>query len=198
MMKARTIGLVSAATLALAACGSKQEAADNGAADTVASDTANGTMSAPPAMSDSSAAVGLGQGFANAAAASDAFEIATSELAITTSKSAAIKAFARQMVSAHTESTAKLKTAAASASPAITPDPMLTAEQQQTLDGLRNKAGADFDAAYVAAQKTAHQATLDAVRGYAGNGDVPQLKAFATALVPTVTAHLNMAKGLKP
>nr|WP_237243577.1 DUF4142 domain-containing protein [Sphingomonas sp. LK11] len=38
---------------------------------------------------------------------------------------------------------------------------------------------------------------MDALRGYATTGDVPALKSFASELVPTVTAHLNMAKGLK-
>ncbi|MEP7007177.1 MAG: DUF4142 domain-containing protein, partial [Sphingomonas bacterium] len=44
----------------------------------------------------------------------------------------------------------------------------------------------------------AHQATLDALKSYSTGGDVPALKTFATGLIPTVTAHLNMAKSLKP
>jgi len=35
------------------------------------------------------------------------------------------------------------------------------------------------------------------LKGYAAAGDVSALKSFAGGLVPTVTAHLNMAKGLK-
>jgi putative membrane protein len=142
--------------------------------------------------------VSPGQLFANAAASSDAFEIAASELAETNSKSASVKAFAKQMVTAHTESTAKLKTAAMSAAPAITPDPSLTAEQSAKLTALQGLNGADFDKAYVSAQVDAHQMTLDALKDYSANGDVPELKTFASGLVPTVTAHLNMAKGLKP
>jgi putative membrane protein len=60
------------------------------------------------------------------------------------------------------------------------------------------KTGADFDTAYAADQVAAHQATLDALKSYSTSGDVPALKTFATGLIPTVTAHLNMAKGLKP
>jgi predicted outer membrane protein len=62
-----------------------------------------------------------GQAIANAAAASDAFEIATSQLAATNDASAAVKAFATKMITAHAESTAKLKTVAAAASPVLTP-----------------------------------------------------------------------------
>ena len=40
--------------------------------------------------------------------------------------------------------------------------------------------------------------TLDTLKAYAANGDVSSLKTFATEMVPVVTGHLNMAKGLKP
>ena len=43
----------------------------------------------------------------------------------------------------------------------------------------------------------AHQAALDALNGYATGGDTPALKDLAKAMIPTVTAHFNMAKGLK-
>ena len=73
----------------------------------------------------------------------------------------------------------------------------LSAMQQQMLDGLKGKSGTDFDAAYAAAQVAAHQATLDALSAYAASGDNAALQEMAKGLVPTVTAHLNMAKGLK-
>ena len=191
-MRYGTLIIASAAALALAGCGSKTEttSVDNTTVVTSETDTANLAVPAPVPLSP-------GQTFANAAASSDAFEIATSQLAQTASTSAAIKAFAGKMISAHTGSTEKLKTAAAGASPAITPDPTLTAEQQSTLDALKTKTGAEFDAAYKAAQVDGHQKTLDALKAYSASGDVPQLKTFATGLVPTVTAHLNMAKALK-
>ncbi|MBN8813431.1 MULTISPECIES: DUF4142 domain-containing protein [Sphingomonas] len=186
--------MLGAAGLALAGCGSKTETTGSDTT-TVATNTdgsmmANGMGTAPAASA--------GQAFANAAAASDAFEIETSKLAQGQSQSAAIKKFADAMIKAHTESTAKLKTAASAAAPAITPDPALTAAQQQALDSLKPLKGAEFDKAYAAAQVDAHQKTLDAVKATVGNKDVPQqLRDFATRLIPTVTAHLNMAKGLK-
>lgn len=190
-MRYGTLIIASTAALALAGCGKKTETTSIDNTTIVSSDPANvGVPAALPAAS-------AGQTFANAAASSDAFEIATSQLAQATSTSAAIKAFAAKMIEAHTGSTAKLKTAAATATPALTPDPTLTAEQQATLDVLKTKTGADFDQAYKTAQVNGHQATLDALKAYSASGDVPQLKAFATELVPTVTAHLNMAKGLK-
>lgn len=179
-----------AAALVLAGCGSKTETSSTTNTTTV---TTSDTMANDMVMAPASA----GQTFANAAAASDAFEIATSQLADGQGASAKTKKFAADMIKAHTESTAKLKTAASAATPAIVPDATLAAEQQQVLDSLKGVKGADFDKAYATAQVDAHQKTLDALKANAANNDVPQpLRDFATKLIPTVTAHLNMAKSL--
>lgn len=180
---------VAVVALTAAAC-SKKDDSQNPAADSQMA--AGATESSAPANTPASG----GQAFADAAAASDNFEIESSKLAATKAASAKVKTFAEQMIKAHTGSTEKLKTAAAAASPAITPTPALTPAQQAKIDELSSKSGADFDKAYAAAQVDAHQATLDAVKAYSSSGDVPSLKAFATQLVPIVTAHLNMAKGL--
>jgi putative membrane protein len=190
-MKHAAIIAVSAAALALASCGKKDEpVAPEGAA------TEASVGMATPAENMPAENMTAGQSFANTAASSDAFEIETSRLAADKGTSAKIKTFAQNMIKAHTESTAKLKTAAAAATPPVTPAPQLSAQQQQTLTELQGKSGADFDTAYAKAQVDAHQMTLDALKAYSASGDVPSLKKFATELVPIVTAHLNMAKGL--
>jgi putative membrane protein len=137
------------------------------------------------------------QDFANAAAASDRFEIESSRLAQASGQSAAIRDFAAQMISGHTASTAKLKSTLAAMSPPVTPNDALNAEQQALLDGLRGRTGAELDRAYASAQVTAHQKTLDMLNAYATGGDTPALVDFAKGMIPTVTAHLNLAKGLK-
>jgi len=198
-MRYGTIALLSATALALVGCGHKEETttttnsvtAESGSTTVADTNIADNSVVAAPAASG-------GQAFANTAAASDAFEIAESQLAATSAHSAAIKSFAKKMIEAHTGSTAKLKTVTAGLSPAITPDPTLTPDLQAKADALKAKTGADFDTAYAADQVAAHQATLDALKSYSASGDVPALKTFATGLIPTVTAHLNMAKGLKP
>ena len=195
IMNIKTLALVSVAALSLAACGKKAEdttAVDNSTyANTTAMDVnatgSNDAMAAPASG---------GQAFVNMAAASDAFEIETSKLAVTNGASAAVKKFAGQMITAHEGSTAKLKALTATLSPALAPNPALSAEQQQKLADLKAKQGADFDTAYAAAQVAGHQQTLDMLKEYAATGDVPQLKTFAAGLAPTVAAHLNMAKSL--
>jgi len=154
------------------------------------------TLAGIGAASAGVAAMLTRSGSQQAAAASDTFEIQSSKLAQDKAQSSKVKAFAAQMIKAHTDSTAKLKAAAAKSSPAITPVPQLNATQQQALDDLNAKSGADFDTAYIQAQTQAHQMTLDKLKAYAASGENAPLKAFATTLIPTVTAHLNMAKGL--
>lgn len=200
-MSNKFIGIASAAALALslAACGSHNDTtttADTSMAnDTTAFDAGN-AGAGNTAMDTAAQATG-GQAFANMAAASDAFEIASSKLALDQSASPAIKTFANQMIAAHTKSTDKLKATTAGLTPAITPDPKLNADQQAKLDSLKGLTGTAFDTAYIAAQQQAHQQAYDMLTAYGATGDVPALKTFAAGLAPTVAAHLNMAKGLK-
>ncbi|MEO5773213.1 MAG: DUF4142 domain-containing protein [Sphingomicrobium sp.] len=151
----------------------------------------NGMLAAPAALPTTA------QGFADAAAASDKFEIESSQMAQASGQSAAVKSFAKQMISAHSATSAKLKAAVSAMSPPLAPNEMLNPDQQALLDGLKGKTGAEFDAAYASAQQTAHQKTLDALNNYASQGDSATLQSLAKGMIPTVTAHLNMAKGLK-
>lgn len=196
MMKFKAL-LLFASTLVVAACGQKADTSAN--ADMTTSDTSMTNMDAGnmAANDTATAAPTSAQGFVNAAAASDKFEIETSKLASAAGASSATKAFADKMISAHTASTAKLKSTLSGMTPPVTPVDTLTAEQQSTLDNLKTLKGADFDAAYKTAQVDAHTKTLDALKNYSASGDTPALKTFADGLIPTVTAHLNMAKSLK-
>jgi putative membrane protein len=183
----------------LGACGHKSEP---GNADTANlgidnADTANLGIDNAGMNTAATVQANADQGFVNAAGASDRFEIESSQLAASSASSPAIKAFAAKMIAAHTTSTQKLKAAAGALSPALTVDDTLSATQQQAMDGLKGKTGADFDSAYAAAQVNGHQAALEMLKDYAASGDNANLKGVANGLIPTVTAHLNMAKSLK-
>lgn len=180
---------VSLTALALGGCGKKVEPRNETAA--TAANTMNAAGDAPLAES-------AGQGFANALAASDRFEIESSRLAEANSRSASVKKFAASMIKAHTDSTAQLNQAVASGAPALTINSTLTGDHQRTLADLQGKSGAEFDAAYIAAQQKGHQETLEKLKSYSAGGDISSLRDLATELVPVVTGHLNMAKGLKP
>jgi putative membrane protein len=191
-MKIRLVIAVSASVLALSACSKNDGATGNTAATDANVVIDNGMAADTAALSPLTA-----QGFANSAAASDRFEIESSKLAATAGQSSALKSYAAKMITAHEGSTAKLKTALAGLTPAVTPDDTLSADQQASLNSLKAETGANFDAAYKAAQVDAHQKALDLLNNYAASGDNDALKTFAKGLSPTVAAHLNMAKGLK-
>ena len=193
------IASTAALALSLAGCGKKAEqTADsvaNGAAETA--DTA-GAM-ASNAMVDVQQAMTptpTGQDFVDKAAKSDAFEIAAAKIAQTNASSQAVKDFAAEMIKAHTESTAKIKAAAATATPAITPNATLTKDQDEDLTELRALKGAAFDEAYIDDQVDAHQDALVLMRDYAEHGDTASLKAAAGEIAPVVQKHLDHAKSL--
>lgn len=199
MKKIMLIASTAALSLTLAGCGKKAEQAaetvSNSAAETA---DAAGAM-ASNAMVDVKQAVTAtptGQEFLNTAAKSDAFEIAAAKLALTNGASQAVRDFAADMIKAHTESTAKLKAAAATASPALTPDATLTADQTEDLAELGKKKTAEFDEAYIDDQVDAHQTALALMRDFAEHGDVASLKTAAGEIAPVVQKHLDHVKSL--
>ena len=190
MMAASALALA----LGLAACSK----ADQQQAANAASETAEGAGAmASNAMVDVQQAVTptpTAQEFVDKAAKSDAYEIAAARLALTNASSQAVKDFANDMIKAHTDSTAKIKAAAAKASPAITPDPALTDDQNDELAELGKKKGAEFDEDYIDDQVDAHQTALALMRDYAEHGDNADLKAAAGEIAPVVQRHLDHVK----
>lgn len=186
--------------LGLAACGPKSEQkADNAAnaTENAVADAANATGNALENASLAIKPTPTGQEFVDEAAKSDAFEIAAAKLAATNAGSPQIKAFAKMMVAAHTESTEKMKAAAGKATPALKPDPELTGEQKDELAKLEPLKGADFDKAYIDGQVDAHETALALMKKYAKDGEVPSLKTAAGEIAPIVDKHLTSAKALR-
>ena len=176
------VGLAGA--LALAAC-SQSDDAHTTAEDTAATDAA-ATPAAPAAPAP--------QEFVDKVAASDMFELEAAKLAQAQSTSDNVKAFAAMMIKDHTDSSARLKEAAATID-GVTVTPALTAKQQMDLDALK-KAGDQFDTAYAQVQVVAHNEALTLLQGYADNGTEASLKTFAAGVAPVVQHHLDEAKQL--
>jgi putative membrane protein len=190
-----TLSIALPALALLAGCGSKTETnttiTNTGSLTEISTDTDNGLDNvtvATPAMT--------GQEFANAAASTDAYEIAAAKLAKTKATNGDLKDFAAMMITGHTGSTEKLKAAAAKAEPAIVPDAGLTLDQKANIATLESATGADFDAAYKSQQVAAHQKALAAMQSYGAAGDVPSLKNFASDTAPVVQKHLDKIQGM--
>ncbi len=188
--------------LALAGCG-KSSTSNTTTTETTVLDNSidqNVMPAAEPMSNDANATIGdsamTAQQFADTAAASDAYEVAAGKLAQNKATSQALKDFGAMMVKDHTDSTAKLKAAAAKADPKIAPNSAMTDEQKADLDVLKSAKGADFDAAYKSQQVAAHQKALGAVQGYADAGTVPTIKAWAQTVAPIVQTHLDKIQGM--
>lgn len=189
-----------APALALAACGGSNTNTTDGMATNADSINMAGTEMSADNMTgmeaNMAAEVSPAQRFANDVGASDYYEIEAGKLAQEKAQSQALKDFGRMMVDNHTQSTEKLKTAGATANPAIVPNPALTAEQETNLAALRAAEGAAFDTAYKAQQIAAHEKALALVQGYAADGDIPELKRFASEAQKVIQTHLTKIKGL--
>ncbi|HEX9965354.1 MAG TPA: DUF4142 domain-containing protein [Allosphingosinicella sp.] len=172
----RPLLIASAVSLALAAC-----ATEGGMAGGMA---AAGDMT--PNQRDA---------YVRMAAASDLFEIQSSQLATARAQSPAVREFAQMLIEHHTATTQQL-TAAATAAGAP-PSPALMPMQAEMIEQLQGANGAEFDRVYMRQQVPAHEMALALHSNYATNGDTPSLRTVAAAAVPIVRQHLERARALR-
>ena len=178
MLQPLTAFLVPLATVALAATAPVAFAADP-------PKTASATVQAPATDE-----------FLTKLAAGNKFEIDSSKLAISKTKSESVKAFANDMVKDHGQAGAKMKQAVTDAKAKAPPD-QLDAKHQAIYDDLKKKDGTAFDQAFVDAQAKGHVETVAMVEAYAQGGDNPRIKAFAKDILPTLKTHLDKVKKLQ-
>lgn len=150
----------------------------------------------PPvtAASSSDAAPLARDAYVGMAAASDLFEIQSSQLALSRAQSPAVRDFAQMMVADHTNTTRQL-TAAAQAAGMGPIAPALLPMQARMMDQLRAAgSGAAFERVFLDQQVQAHQMALALHSNYGKNGDTPLLRAVALAAMPVVQAHLDRVR----
>jgi len=136
------------------------------------------------------------QGFVTGAAISDMYEVTAGKLAMQRAQSSAVKDFAKEMVEAHTGTTAKLKSIIASNAIKVTPPAHVDDRRQGMLDDLRGAKAEDFDHRYISQQVAAHKEADTLMREYAEEGDNKAVKDFAAATDKAVKMHLSMAQKL--
>ena len=148
-------------------------------------------QAAAPAMAPPSTST-----FLTNTVAANLFEIESSKVALTKTKSDKVKSFANLMVSDHTKAGTKFKQAVTDAK-LTPPAEKLDAKHQALLDDLKKKDGTAFDTAYVKAQHDGHVETVAMFEAYAKGGDNTRLKAFANEMLPTLKMHLDQVSKLK-
>lgn len=127
------------------------------------------------------------------AAASDLFEIQSSQLALSRAQTPAVRQYAQMLLTHHTQTTQQLMAAASAAGlPPMTPQlmPMQVAMMQR----LQAASGAEFDRVFVADQIPAHEMALALHSNYAMSGDTPALRQVAATARPIVEQHLVQAR----
>ena len=172
----RPLLIASAASLALAACATDGDMAPSASA---AGDMTPNQRSA----------------YVEMAAASDLYEIQSSQLATTKARNADVRAFAQMLIEHHTATTQQLTAAATAAG--TPPSPALMPMQAEMITQLQGANGAEFDRMYLRQQVPAHQMALALHQNYASNGDTASLRTVAAAAVPIVRQHLERARTLR-
>lgn len=133
-------------------------------------------------------------GFAATAASSNKFEIESSELALDKASNDDVKAFAQHMIDDHTAAGEKMK--AAAATDGVTPPTAMAAKDQAALETLQATDDSGFDAAYLAAQVTAHDEAVALFKSFSTSGQESALKSFAAETLPTLEEHQNAVHAL--
>lgn len=123
--------------------------------------------------------------------ASDLYERTSSQLVLTSTTDPKVRDFATMMLTAHNDSTAQVKAAAAKSTVKAMP-PTLTPTQAEMVAQLRAETGPARDAAYLAQQKAAHGQALSVQKAYAMDGTSVPLRAAAGKIVPVVEHHITM------
>jgi len=131
------------------------------------------------------------------AADSDLYEITSGRLAMTKSKRADVKSFARETVTDHTNTSKALNAALVNKDRKIAkPSTRLSAENEAKITLLKKAPKASFDDLYLQQQAEAHKAAWALHKGYATEGTDPALKQVASTAVPVIERHLMHAKQL--
>jgi putative membrane protein len=144
---------------------------------------------APPPLSSGDST------FINQAAMGGLDEVQDGQLASQKAARPAVRQFAQQMVTDHTQINQQLTALAQrkGVTPPTQPDPQQTAEYQK-MQSLR---GHSFDRAYVHDQLTDHQQAVQLFQQEAQQGTDPDVKAFAQQTLPTLQQHLQMVESLE-
>jgi putative membrane protein len=122
-------------------------------------------------------------------------EVEFGQLAEQKGRSQAVKDFGHQMVADRGKANQQLMQLAQAAN---IPQPGQLDEEHKAMRAqLEKLGGAEFDLAYIRGQVGDHQKTAQLFEWEIGSGQDPQLKAFASDVLPIVLRHLQMATNIE-
>jgi len=122
-------------------------------------------------------------------------EVQLGQLATQKASSDTVKQYAQRMVDEHSQANNQL--AALAAQKGVTLPTDIGSKNQAVYDQMSKLSGTAFDRAYLkeAGVKT-HKSQADLFKKEAQKGQDPDLKAFATQLLPTIEDHMQTARAI--
>lgn len=129
------------------------------------------------------------QRFAKEAAGGGMAEGKLGQLAADKGSSNFVKQFGQKMVDDHAKANDNLKSVASKNN--ITLPDNMPAKDQALYDRLSKLSGKQFDSAYIAAMKTDHKGDIAAFKREANSGTAPDVKEFASGILPVIQQHLK-------
>lgn len=125
-------------------------------------------------------------------------EVALSRLALEQRRNASadVRQYAQMMIQEHTQADAQLLQLAKREGVTIPQNQALDAEHQQISERLAQLSGNRFDRAYMRAMVADHLKTVGLFQQQAQQGQDPDVRAFATQLLPSLRQHLQMARAM--
>ena len=132
--------------------------------------------------------------FVSQVSSSNAFEIASSELALQRAEDPEVRSFAEDMVEDHQLAAEQLAAASDSVDATVTMPTDVSEmddRHQAMFEQLQEAEGSEFDDMYMDMQENAHMQAVDLFRNYQQTGEDDQLRRFAEDTLPTLEEHLN-------
>lgn len=133
--------------------------------------------------------------FVEKAAEGGMAEVQISQLAAQRAQDAAVRDYANRMVSDHTPANQRLMTIAATAG--ITPPDKLDFMHRHSMKKLGKADAKDFDMDYIEAQVKDHEKMVELMEDEIKDGENPELKQYATDMLPRIREHHQMAQRLE-
>jgi putative membrane protein len=130
--------------------------------------------------------------FVNEAASGGLMEVELGRYAASHAASDRVKEFGQRMVDDHSKANAELKETATHAS--ITVPTTMNAQDRVEVSRLTRLDGAQFDRAYMKAMVEDHEKDVAAFREQSRSQQDGEVKSFAAKTLPTLEAHLKMAR----
>jgi len=121
-------------------------------------------------------------------------EVAMGILAQQKAQSPSVKDFGAQMVKDHSAANEKLKALAQSKNITLPANPSV--DEMEAKSKLQVLSGQSFDKSYIKGMIKDHEEDIAEFKKEAASGQDPDARAFASATLPTLQAHLNRIRAI--